>query len=190
MLIGYARVSRPDQSLDLQIDALKQAGCDKIFHDVASGSKTERQELDKALAYLRQGDILVCWKLDRLGRSLRHLIELTSELETRDIGLKSLQENIDTTTASGKLFFHLFGALAEFERELIRERTNAGLASARARGRKGGRRIKYSDKKIAAAMQLAAASDDPITEVCESLGISRATYYRRQKSLHSSAAKD
>lgn len=186
MLIGYARISRPDQSLDLQVDALKQAGCDKIFYDVASGSKTERQELDKALTYLRQGDILVCWKLDRLGRSLKHLIELTSELQTRNIGLKSLQENIDTTTASGKLFFHLFGALAEFERELIRERTNAGLAAARARGRKGGRRPKYSDKKIAAAMQLAAATDDPIAQVCESLGISRATYYRRLKSLSTS----
>jgi DNA invertase Pin-like site-specific DNA recombinase len=179
MLVGYARVSRPEQSLNLQIDALKQAGCERIFSDTVSGAKAERQGLDEALAYLRAGDVLVCWKLDRLGRSLKHLIELANELDGRGIGLKSLQENIDTTTAGGRLIFHLFGALAEFEREIIRERTNAGLAAARARGRKGGRRIAHSDKKIATAQKLADTSNDTIAQICESLGISRSTYYRR-----------
>lgn len=179
MLVGYARVSRPEQSLNLQIDALKQAGCEIIFSDTVSGAKAERKGLDEALAYLRAGDVLVCWKLDRLGRSLKHLIELANELDGRGIGLKSLQENIDTTTAGGRLIFHLFGALAEFEREIIRERTNAGLATARARGRKGGRRIAHSDKKIATAQKLADTSNDTIAQICESLGISRSTYYRR-----------
>jgi DNA invertase Pin-like site-specific DNA recombinase len=142
MLIGYARVSTPSQSLDLQIDALVQAGCDKkrIFTDIASGSKTARPGLDKALDYAREGDILVVWKLDRLGRSLGHLIEVVRGLSDRGIGFKSIQESLDTTTSGGRLIFHVFGAIAEFERDLIRERTNAGLEAARARGKKGGRK--------------------------------------------------
>ncbi|AFZ31630.1 Resolvase domain protein [Gloeocapsa sp. PCC 7428] len=190
MLIGYARVSSLDQNLDLQIDALDKAGCDHLFTDTSSGASYDRPGLQNALSHLRSGDTLVVWRLDRLGRNLKHLIDTVDDLNCRDIGFRSLTESIDTTTSAGKLVFAIFGALAEFERGIIRERTLAGLAAARARGRKGGRRLKYSDKKIAAAMQLAAGSDDPITEVCESLGISRATYYRRQKSLHSSAAKD
>src|SRR5919206_2285768 len=139
MLIGYARVSTLDQNLDLQQDALRKAGCERLFTDVASGSQTTREGLEVALGFLRAGDALVVWKLDRLGRSLKQLIDLVLTLETREVGLWSLQERLDTTTSGGKLIFHVFGALAEFERDLIRERTQAGLAAARARGRKGGR---------------------------------------------------
>src|ERR671923_1265567 len=134
MNIGYARVSTQDQTLNLQKDALEKIGCTKIFTDTASGAKAERKGLDEALEYLREGDTLVVWRLDRLGRSLKHLIETISQLDTRKIGFKSLTENIDTTTSGGKLIFHIFGALAEFERNLIRERTQAGLTAARARG--------------------------------------------------------
>lgn len=148
MLIGYARVSTDDQDLSLQIDALKKAGCQKIFRDKASGAKTERPNLQAALAYARNGeDTLIVWRLDRLGRSLQHLIEIINTLDERQIGFQSLQEAIDTTTSGGRLIFHIFGALAEFERNLIRERTMAGLAAARARGRKGGRRKALDPKK-------------------------------------------
>src|SRR5512146_3189384 len=139
MLVGYARVSTADQTPALQRDALSAAGCGRLFTDTASGAKAERPGLDEALEFLRPGDTLVVWRLDRLGRSLRHLIETVSLLEQRGIGFRSLQESIDTTTSGGKLVFHVFGALAEFERDLIRERTSAGLLAARARGRKGGR---------------------------------------------------
>jgi DNA invertase Pin-like site-specific DNA recombinase len=139
MLIGYARVSTQEQTLNLQQDALHNAGCNKIFTDTASGAKTERKGLDEALTYVRKGDILVVWRLDRLGRSLPHLITTMTDLENRGIGFKSLTENIDTTTSGGKLIFHIFGALAEFERNLIRERTQAGLIAARARGLTGGK---------------------------------------------------
>src|SRR5438309_7348420 len=139
MLIGYARVSTSDQTLNLQKDALEKIGCSKIFTDTISGATTERQGLDEALAYVREGDTLVVWRLDRLGRSLKHLIETITNLNNRKIGFKSLTESIDTTTSGGKLIFHIFGALAEFERDIIRERTNAGLTAARARGKKGGR---------------------------------------------------
>src|SRR2546421_10016956 len=135
MLIGYARVSTQDQTLNLQKDALEKRGCSKIFTDTASGATTERKGLDEALAYVRVGDSLVVWKLDRLGRSLKHLIETISTLNNRKIGFQSVTENIDTTTSGGKLIFHIFGALAEFERDIIRERTKAGLEAARARGR-------------------------------------------------------
>ena len=135
MLIGYARVSTTDQTLDLQKDALQQAGCYKTFTDTASGAKAERSGLDEALNYVRTGDTLVVWRLDRLGRSLKHLIETITGLNNRHIGFKSITENIDTTTSGGKLIFHIFGALAEFERDIIRERTRAGLHAARARGR-------------------------------------------------------
>ena len=139
MKIGYARVSTLDQNLELQTDALEKAGCEKIFTDRASGAKDDRQGLSDAIEFCRQGDSLVVWKLDRLGRSLKHLIETINELHSKKVGFVSVQESIDTTTSGGKLIFHVFGALAEFERELIRERTNAGLTSARARGRLGGR---------------------------------------------------
>src|SRR3954469_11801729 len=135
MLVGYARVSTADQNLDLQQDALRKAGCEKLFTDVASGAKDERTGLAEALAFLRPGDTLVVWKLDRLGRSLKHLIETVTVLQARKVGFRSLQESIDTTTSGGKLIFHVFGALAEFERDLIRERTQAGLQAARTRGR-------------------------------------------------------
>src|SRR5512142_1859137 len=137
MLVGYARVSTEDQNLDLQRDALQTAGCGRLFTDVASGAKDERVGLAEAIAFLRPGDTLVVWKLDRLGRSLKHLIETVTALQGRKVGFRSLQESIDTTTSGGKLIFHVFGALAEFERDLIRERTQAGLRAARARGRLG-----------------------------------------------------
>jgi DNA invertase Pin-like site-specific DNA recombinase len=139
MLIGYARISTQEQTLNLQQDALHNAGCDRIFTDTASGAQAERKGLEQALSYVRKGDTLVVWRLDRLGRSLPHLITTMTALEERGIGFKSLTENIDTTTSGGKLIFHIFGALAEFERNLIRERTQAGLTAARARGKKGGR---------------------------------------------------
>src|SRR6187200_1158833 len=139
MLIGYARVSTQDQTFDLQKDALQKIGCTQVFTDTASGSLAERPGLTEALHYLRPGDALVVWRLDRLGRSLQHLLETISQLQQRAIGFKSVMENIDTTTPGGKLIFHVFGALAEFERDLIRERTQAGLAAARARGKYGGR---------------------------------------------------
>lgn len=177
MLIGYARVSTHDQSIDLQKDALVKAGCKEIFEDIISGSKTERDGLNKLLKYLRSGDTLVVWKLDRLGRSLKHLIELVQMFHDRGIEFKSLQENIDTTTASGKLFIHVFGALAEFERELIRERTLAGLKSAAERGRKGGRPRLMDEKKIEQARVLY-LSKIPVSEICKTLGISKGTLYR------------
>jgi DNA invertase Pin-like site-specific DNA recombinase len=180
MLIGYARVSTQDQTLHLQQDALQKAGCNRIFTDTASGAKTERKGLEEALNYVRKGDAFVVWRLDRLGRSLPHLITTMTDLEEREIGFKSLTENIDTTTSGGKLIFHTFGALAEFERNLIRERTNAGLVAARSRGRTGGR------PKVLTAKQLSIARDlydkrHPIAEICRTLKISKATLYRSIK---------
>src|ERR671938_690727 len=151
MLIGYARVSTQDQTLNLQLDRLKAAGCEKIFTDHISGTKAERPGLTDALSHLRPGDTLVVWRLDRLGRSLPHLIETVNGLQERGIGFKSLTESIDTTTSGGKLIFHIFGALAEFEREIIRERTKAGLQSARARGKAGGPKHKLTQKQVAIA---------------------------------------
>ncbi len=179
MQIGYARVSTGEQTLDLQRDALTAAGCDRICTDTASGARAERPGLTGALDHLRAGDTLVVWRLDRLGRSLRHLIETITALEQRGIGFKSLTESIDTTTPNGKLIFHIFGALAEFERELIRERTRAGLASARARGRKGGRRKALGDpQKLALAHALYANKQTPIETICRTLKVSRSTLYR------------
>jgi DNA invertase Pin-like site-specific DNA recombinase len=177
MLIGYARVSTHDQTLGLQQDALHKAGCSKIFTDTASGAKTERIGLDAALAYVRKGDTLVVWRLDRLGRSLPHLISTMTSLEERGIGFKSLTENIDTTTSGGKLIFHIFGALAEFERNLIRERTQAGLVAARARGKKGGRPHALTTKQLGIAQDLY-EKRHPIAEICRTLKISKATLYR------------
>jgi DNA invertase Pin-like site-specific DNA recombinase len=178
MLIGYARVSTQDQTLDLQQDALNKAGCERIFTDTASGAKSERIGLDEALSYIRTGDTLVVWRLDRLGRSLPHLIATITGLENRGIGFASLTESIDTTTSGGKLVFHIFGALAEFERDIIRERTQAGLTAARARGRKGGRPKKLNQRKVEIAKQLHNNRQTTVDEICRTLNISRATLYR------------
>jgi DNA invertase Pin-like site-specific DNA recombinase len=153
-LIGYARVSTLDQSLSLQRDALTEMGCQGLFDDQLSGAKAERPGLTAALAYVREGDVLVVWKLDRLGRSMSHLIETVNDLEARGIGFRSLTEQIDTTTPSGRLVFHLFASLGQFERDLIRERTNAGLKAAAMRGRKGGRKPVMSDEKLMRAKAL------------------------------------
>ena len=182
MEIGYARVSTGEQTLDLQLDALRAAGCGKVYEETASGAKEDRAVLDEVLGYLRPGDTLVVWRLDRLGRSLKHLIDVVAQLAGQGIGFKSLTEQIDTTTPGGKLVFHVFGALAEFERDLIRERTQAGLAAARARGRLGGRPRKLADpKQLAAAHALYDGGQTDITTICETLGISRATLYRSLK---------
>ena len=181
MLIGYARVSTHEQTLNLQQDALTKAGCTKIFTDTASGAKTERIGLEEALTYVRKGDTLVVWRLDRLGRSLPHLITTMTDLEERGIGFKSLTENIDTTTSGGKLIFHIFGALAEFERNLIRERTTAGLTAARARGRKGGRPNALTARQRSIAQSLYDNPKTSITEICRTLKVSKATLYRSIK---------
>jgi DNA invertase Pin-like site-specific DNA recombinase len=178
MLIGYARVSTSDQRLDLQQDALRAAGCERIFTDTVSGAKTERLGLTAALEACRSGDVLVVWKLDRLGRSLAHLVETVQMLAARNVGFRSLQEQLDTTTSGGKLIFHLFASLAEFERDLVRERTSAGLAAARARGRKGGRPKGVDEKKRKAALALMRDPQYTIREICEIVGISRNTYYK------------
>src|SRR5207248_3116274 len=181
MLIGYARVSTQDQTLNLQKDALEKIGCSKIFTDTISGATTERKGLEEALEYVRAGDTLVVWKLDRLGRSLKHLIETITKLNNRNIGFQSTTEHIDTTTSGGKLIFHIFGALAEFERDIIRERTNAGLQAARARGRLGGRpkaQTLNTEKKVALAQSLYDDKHNSIDEICKTLHISRATLYR------------
>ena len=181
MLIGYASVSTPDQTLNLQQDALEKAGCTKIFTDTASGATVERKGLEEALSFIRGGDTLVVWRLDRLGRSLKDLIEKLTELHTRNIGFKSLTENIDTTTPGGKLIFHMFGALAEFERDLIKERTNAGLQAARASGRRGGRPQVLSEKKVAMLRALYADKSHSVDDICKTLNIGRTTLYRYLK---------
>jgi DNA invertase Pin-like site-specific DNA recombinase len=177
MLIGYARVSTDDQNLDLQRDALVRAGCEKIYTDQQSGASTDRLGLTGVLEMARSGDTLVVWRLDRLGRSLKHLIHLVEKLEHQGIGLRSLQENIDTTTNGGRLVFHLFGALAEFERNLIRERTQAGLSAARARGRQGGRPKLLDPKRLGLALRLYQERQHSIVEICQIMGISKSTLY-------------
>jgi DNA invertase Pin-like site-specific DNA recombinase len=178
-IVGYARVSTDDQDLSLQLDALKAAQCQKAFRDTASGAKADRPGLAQALEYVRAGDTLVVWRLDRLGRSLTQLIELLTQLDERGVGFKSLTEQIDTTTSGGKLIFHIFGALAEFERNLIRERAMAGLAGARARGRLGGRpKLPNTDRKIQMARKLHGDPSNSISDICKTLGVSRATLYR------------
>ncbi len=177
MYIGYARVSTDDQNLDLQRDALKASGCERLFEDVMTGAKAERPGLRQALEQLREGDTLVVWRLDRLGRSLKDLIVRAEELKEMGVGLKSLQEAIDTTSSGGQLIFHIFGALAEFERNLIRERTHAGLSAARARGRKGGRRKVLDAKQRAHAVDLYKARDLTAKEISALMGISRQTLY-------------
>ncbi len=176
MLIGYARVSTDDQNLDLQRDALEKEGCEKIYTDQQSGASTDRLGLAGVLEIARSGDTLVVWRLDRLGRSLKHLIHLVEKLEQQGIGLRSLQENIDTTSG-GRLVFHLFGALAEFERNLIRERTQAGLSAARARGRQGGRPKLLDPKKRELALRLYKERQHSIVEICQIMRISKSTLY-------------
>ncbi|MCP4409644.1 MAG: recombinase family protein [Gammaproteobacteria bacterium] len=179
MLIGYARVSTDDQNLALQQDALSQAGCERVFEDNLGGAKAERPGLREAVKYARSGDTLVVWRLDRLSRSLKNLIEMVNRLESKAIGLKSLQEAIDTTSSSGKLVFHIFGALAEFERNLIRERTRAGLQAARARGRKGGRpKSLTQDDKQGLAVKLYDEKRHTVKNICEMMGISKPTLYK------------
>ena len=178
MRIGYARVSTTEQSLDLQRDALHAAKCEHVFTDTMSGAKAERPGLEKALSHAREGDVLVVWRLDRFGRSLKDLVARIEELSERGVGFMSLQESIDTTSAGGRLVFHVFGALAEFERELIRERTLAGLASARARGRKGGRPPAMDERKVRLASKLMTDPAVSVDEVCAAVGVSKSTLYR------------
>ena len=178
MLIGYARVSTDDQNLNLQKDALTRAGGERILEDRQSGAKADRPGLRDALDYARDGDTLTVWRLDRLSRSLKDLIDLVSQLKARGIGLKSLHESIDTTSSSGKLIFHVFGALAEFERNLIRERTQAGLAAARARGRRGGRPKSLDAAKRAIAVNLYDEKKHSVKEICEVMGVSKPTLYK------------
>lgn len=180
MKIGYARVSTRDQNLDLQLDALKRAGCERIYQDVASGSKTARPALDELLGQLRAGDVLVIWKLDRMGRSLKHLVELVGNLIERKVGLLSLNDPIDTTSAQGRLVFNLFASLAEFERELIRERTQAGLSAARARGRVGGRPKGLSPQAQATAMAAETLYRERrmgVAAIAQKLHVSKSTLY-------------
>jgi|HubBroStandDraft_1064217.scaffolds.fasta_scaffold402182_1 DNA invertase Pin-like site-specific DNA recombinase len=175
-MIGYARVSTQDQNLSLQLDALKSAGCQRIFEDRASGAKADRPGLKDAAAYVRAEDILVVWKLDRLGRSLTHLIDTVTALEVRGVGLRSLTEAIDTTTPGGRLIFHLFGALAQFERDLIRERTRAGIEAAAKRGRKGGRDPVMTDEKLSRAQALIALGLN-VREVAARIKIGKTSLY-------------
>lgn len=177
MLIGYARVSTFDQNIDLQEDALKKAGCEKIFSDKISGSKKERLGLNEAISHLRQGDTLVIWKLDRLGRSLRNLMDLTAKLEKMGVHFRSITDGIDTNTPAGRFFFHVMAALAQMERELIIERTKAGLAAARERGRTGGRKRAMTESKLEAAKKLLAEGIPP-KDVAHDLGVSIPTLYR------------
>ena len=177
MLLGYARVSMQDQNLALQREALSQAGCQKIFEDRASGARSERPGLTKALEMLREGDTLVVWKLDRLGRSVKHLVDLVGALRQQGVQFKSLTDAIDTSTPSGRFFFHVMASLAEMERELIVERTRAGLEVARQHGRKGGRRRQMTDSKIESAKKLL-ASGVPPKDDAKNLGVSVPTLYR------------
>lgn len=176
--LGYARVSTGEQDARLQHDALTAAGCYRIFTDTASGALQSRPELDKLMDQLRPGDTLVVWRLDRLGRSIRHLIDQLSELQDRGIEFRSLQENIDTSSPGGRLVFHIFASLAEFERDLIRERTNAGLAAARARGRTGGRPPRLTKDQLTTARKLYDQQDITVAQIGEVLGVSRSTIYR------------
>ncbi len=180
MKIGYARVSTRDQKPDLQVDALKAAGCERVYQDVASGAKTARPALDELLGQLRAGDVLLVWRLDRLGRSLPHLIETIGALDARGIGFLSLTESIDTTTSGGRLIFHVFGALGQFERELIRERTQAGLTAARARGRVGGRPKGLSPQAEATALAADTLYRErklSVAAIAQKLHVSKSTLY-------------
>ena len=180
MLLGYSRISTNDQNFDLQTDALTKHGCKRFYKDTVSGAKSKRPGLDEMLKEARPKDVIVIWKLDRLGRSLKHLVDLVAELNERDIGLVSLNDPIDTTTAQGRLVFNIFASLAEFEREIIRERTNAGLAAARARGRTGGRKAGLSEeaKQKARIAESYYEEGMAVNQIAKNLGISKATLYR------------
>jgi DNA invertase Pin-like site-specific DNA recombinase len=177
MLIGYARISTHDQSLDLQRDALKAVGCEKIIVDIASGSRHDRLGIEQLRESIRKGDVVTVWRLDRLGRSLKQLIALIEELESLGVGFKSITESIDTTSPGGKLFFHLVGALAEFERSIIVERTKAGLEAARARGKLGGRPKKLTPPQQELVRELYRAKKHSLKEICDMFGISKTTLY-------------
>ncbi len=190
MLVGYARVSTRDQEPALQLDALKAAGCERIFQEKASGAQRDRPELKAALDYVRKGDTLVVWKLDRLARSLKQLIETVEALGERDIGFRSLTEAIDTTTAGGRLVFHIFSGLAEFERQVIRERTLAGLEAARARGRKGGRPPALSTKDLTAAKAMLRDPSITVSEIARRLGVVPSTLYRHLPKARSAVSEE
>jgi DNA invertase Pin-like site-specific DNA recombinase len=176
--IGYARVSTDDQNLDMQRDALKAANCSVIYEETASGKGTARPELEQCRKALRPGDTLIVWRLDRLGRSLPDLVQIVAELEQKGIGFESITERIETGSAAGKLVFHVFAALAEFERNLIRERTNAGLAAARARGRAGGRKPKLDEKDVKEIRALWRDKSIPVADIARRYGVSRTTLYK------------
>lgn len=181
MKIGYARVSTKDQVLDLQIDALDKDGCDMIFKETASGAKTDRPELQKMLHHLRKGDVVVVYKLDRLGRSLKHLLEVVAELNLKEVGLRSINDAIDTTTPQGRLFFNVSASFAEFERDLIRERTKSGLEAARARGRKGGRRqgmTKDAEQKAILAETYYKEGKMGVNQIAKEIGVAKMTLYK------------
>ena len=188
MNIGYARTSTNEQNTDLQLDALKKARCEKIFEEKASGAQRDRPQLKAALEYAREGDTIVVWKLDRLARSLKQLIETVEDLEKRNIGFQSLTESIDTTTSGGRLTFHLFAALAEFERSIIRERTRAGLDAARARGRVGGRPPALKEDDIAVAKALLADPEITVKEIATRLGICVSTLYKHLPAARQTSA--
>jgi DNA invertase Pin-like site-specific DNA recombinase len=178
MNVGYVRVSKREQNPDLQRRELEAAGCERIFEERVSSREQTRPQLEAALDFCREGDVLVVWKLDRLGRSIKELIELVNALKDRGVGFRSLRESLDTTTPGGKLVFHVFASIAEFERDVIRERTMAGLEAARARGRKGGRKRVMDERKVALAARLLRDRETPIRDVCEAVGVSKATLYR------------
>lgn len=178
MLIGYARVSKDDQNLELQRQALKKAGCKRVYEEMASGAQRDRPQLNAAMSFMREGDTLVVWRLDRLARSLKQLIETVDVFDQRGTHLHSLTEKIDTSTPGGKLIFHIFGALAEFERGLIRERTLAGLAAARAKGRVGGRPRSINEKQLKAAKAMLSAGELTVAEIAQQIGVSEASLYR------------
>ena len=178
MLIGYARVSTQDQNPELQLDALQTAGCERTFVERASGAQRDRPQLQAALDYARAGDTLVVWKLDRLARSLKQLIETVEMLAEQNVGFRSLTESIDTTTSGGRLIFHIFGALAEFERSIIRDRTRAGLEAARARGRKGGRPPALTERDLVAAKAMLGDAEITVEEIARRLKVAPSTLYR------------
>ena len=181
MLIGYARVSTDDQTTALQLDALRKAGCRKIFEETASGANNDRPQLTRLLEEIREGDVLVVWRLDRLGRNLKHLIETVHGLIDNKIGFKSLTDPVDTTSSSGRLVFNMFGALAQFERDTISERTRAGLAAARARGRMGGRKFKMTAEKLRTARALLKDPDHTLKDAAAAIGVSYPTLWRALK---------
>jgi DNA invertase Pin-like site-specific DNA recombinase len=190
MLVGYARVSTRDQNYELQLDALEAAGCTKIFEEKLSGAQRDRPELKAALDYVRPGDALAVWKLDRLARSLKQLIETVEMLSEHEIGFRSLTENIDTTSSGGRLIFHIFGALAEFERSIIRERTTAGLVAARARGRVGGRPAALSENDLRVAQTLLKDGQLTVAEIAERLRVAPSTLYKHLPRPRSSTNDD